>query len=215
MGDAMPNGNGRKTCFVAMGFGEKTDYQSTPQRVLNLNRTFEDIIEPAVTDAGLACIRADRIIHSTVIDKPMYEQLLEADVVIADLSTSNANAIYELGVRHALRPHATIVIAEKEFKFPFDLNHLLIETYTHMGPEIGFREVMRMRGILTAKIETILGAPQTDSPVFLFLPQLLTSSMLPASHQVAAPPQAAPTAERKDNDGSLIPAACVLCRLEQ
>lgn len=57
MGDAA-----RQTCFVVMGFGEKTDYQSSPQRVLNLNRTFEDIIEPAVTAAGLECIRADRII---------------------------------------------------------------------------------------------------------------------------------------------------------
>jgi hypothetical protein len=39
-----------------------------------------------------------------LIDVPMYEQLLEADVVATDLSTSNRNAIYELGVRHALRP---------------------------------------------------------------------------------------------------------------
>jgi hypothetical protein len=37
----------------------------------------------------------------------MYEQLLKADVVVADLSTSNRNAIYELGVRHALRPYTT------------------------------------------------------------------------------------------------------------
>ena len=53
-----------------------------------------------------------------MIDKPMYEHLLEADLVIANLSTSNANAIYELGVRHALRPHTTIVMAEQNFKFP-------------------------------------------------------------------------------------------------
>jgi hypothetical protein len=53
----------KKSCFVVMGFGEKTDYQSNPQRVLNLNRTFEDIIEPAVTAAGLECIRADKINH--------------------------------------------------------------------------------------------------------------------------------------------------------
>src|SRR5262245_52578987 len=100
--------NGNKTCFVIMGFGEKTDFQSNPQRVLNLNKTYEYIIEPAVKEAGLTCVRADRIIHSTVIDKPMYENLLSADVVVADLSTSNLNAIYELGVRHALRPSTTI-----------------------------------------------------------------------------------------------------------
>jgi hypothetical protein len=60
------------------------------------------------------------------IDKPMYERLLDADLMIADLSTSNANALYELGVRHALRPHSTIVMADQNFAFPFDLNHLTI-----------------------------------------------------------------------------------------
>jgi hypothetical protein len=183
----MTNGSPEKTCFVVMGFGEKTDYQSNPQRVLNLNRTFEDIIEPAVTESGLTCIRADKIIHSTVIDKPMYDNLLTADLVIADLSTSNANAIYELGVRHALRPHATIVIAENKFAFPFDLNHLLIETYVHMGHEIGFREVLRMQKVLKDKIAVCLEKRDTDSPVFLFLPQLLGTDTAPPPAPSSAP----------------------------
>jgi hypothetical protein len=36
------------SCFVIMGFGEKTDFQPSPQRVLNLKRTYEDIIKPVV-----------------------------------------------------------------------------------------------------------------------------------------------------------------------
>jgi hypothetical protein len=168
----MPDVNARKTCFVVMGFGEKTDFQSSPQRVLNLNKTYEYIIKPAVEEAGLECIRADEIIHATVIDKPMYEQLLEADVVVADLSTSNANAIYELGVRHALRPHATIVMAESNFKFPFDLSHLTILMYEHLGKEIGYGEVVRVKAELKRKIAHLLDRPEVDSPVFLFLPAL-------------------------------------------
>jgi hypothetical protein len=169
----MPNASGQKTCFVVMGFGEKTDFQANPQRVLNLNRTFEDIIQPAVVASGLECIRADKIIHSKLIDQPMYENLLEADLVIADLSTSNANALYELGVRHALRPRSTIVMAEQNFTFPFDLNHLSIAKYTHLGTEIGFQEVMRMRQVLQDRIGASLADPDADSPVFKFLPKLL------------------------------------------
>jgi len=187
----MPEENGRKRCFVVMGFGKKTDFQSNPQRVLDLDRTYEDIIQPAVTAAGLECIRADKIIHSTVIDKPMYENLLEADLVIADLSTANLNAIYELGVRHALRPHSTIVIAEDKFTFPFDINHLSITRYEHLEKEIGFREVMRMRDVLQKKIAAILNREETDSPVFLFLPHLM-------DNKNEAPPPA-PTAEPKDD----------------
>ena len=169
----MSNGAGQKTCFVVMGFGEKTDFQANPQRVLNLNRTYEDIIEPAVTESGLECIRADKIIHSKLIDQPMYENLLEADLVIADLSTANANALYELGVRHGLKPRSTIVMAEQSFAFPFDLNHLSIAKYTHLGSEIGFQEVMRMRKVLKDRIAASLADPDADSPVFKFLPQLL------------------------------------------
>jgi hypothetical protein len=73
------------SCFVIMGFNEKTDFQSNPQRLLNLDKTYENIIKPAIEEAGLSGVRADEIIHSSVIDKPMYENLLSADLVVADL----------------------------------------------------------------------------------------------------------------------------------
>ncbi|MFO1153267.1 MAG: tetratricopeptide repeat-containing protein [Rhodospirillales bacterium] len=202
----MTNGSagedGKKTCFVVMGFGKKTDFQSNPQRVLDLNMTFEHIIRPTVEEAGIKCIRADEIIHSTVIDKPMYEQLLAADLVIADLSTSNANAIYELGVRHALRPYTTIVMAESNFKFPFDLSHLSMLTYAHAGEDIGYGEVMRVRALLKAKIVELMDKTECDSPVFLFLPSLAqkaaaaggVSSDTPPVAPPPGPPQAPPPA---------------------
>jgi hypothetical protein len=185
------------SCFVIMGFGEKTDFQSNPQRVLNLNRTYEDIIKPAVTEAGLTCIRADEIIHSTVIDKPMYDHLLSADLVVADLSTSNANAVYELGIRHALRQQRTIVMAENNFSFPFDLNHLSILKYEHLGKDIGYGEVMRVRRILKDKINAVMTSPEADSPVFLFIPTLRAAS-LPDTKTVTDVPQAAPSSKSTD-----------------
>jgi hypothetical protein len=187
------------SCFVIMGFGEKTDFQSNPQRVLNLNRTYEDIIKPVVEEAGHTCVRADEIIHSTVIDKPMYDNLLSADLVIADLSTANVNAVYELGVRHALRPQRTIVLAEKNFSFPFDLNHLSILKYEHLGKEIGFKEVMRVREELKKKITVLMDSPEPDSPVFLFIPSLQPASLPKALAMVAAGPPA-PSSEPTDRE---------------
>jgi hypothetical protein len=157
-------------CFVLMGFGEKTDYRT--QRKLNLDKTYR-IIRMAVEESGLECIRADDIIHSGVIDKPMYEFLLEADIVIADLSTSNENAIYELGVRHAMRPHTTVVIAESQFSFPFDINHVLIRSYEHLGIGIDFEEAERLKSELKQAIQKILGKFETDSPVYTYLPDLV------------------------------------------
>src|SRR5262245_8933110 len=191
------------SCFVIMGFGEKTDFQSSPQRVLNLNRTYENIIKPAVEETGHKCIRADEIIHSTVIDKPMYDNLLSADLVIADLSTSNANAIYELGIRHALRPYRTIVMAEKNFSFPFDLNHLSILKYEHLGTDIGVSEVMRVKQLLKDKITTLLGTPDVDSPVFLFIPTLQAPILLSAA-AAATPPAASRPPTDQNNFAELL-----------
>src|ERR1043165_4457836 len=117
--------NSKGTCFVVMGFGKKTDFETG--RTLDLDKSYRNIIKPAVEAAGLKCIRADEIVHSGLIDVPMYEQLLNADVVVADLSTSNKNAFYELGVRHALKPYTTLVICEDGIKtFPFDINHVAV-----------------------------------------------------------------------------------------
>ena len=160
----------RGVCFVVMGFGKKTDFESG--RTLDLDKTYRNIIAPAVKDAHLKCIRADDIVHSGVIDVWIYEELLDADVVVADLSTANNNAFYELGVRHALRPYTTIVIAEDGMKrLPFDVNHVVVRQYHHLGEDIGYDEVMRFRKMLTDAINEILNTqpPMNDSPVYTFL----------------------------------------------
>src|SRR5437763_6253966 len=157
----------KKTCFVVMGFGKKTDFETG--RVLDLDKSYKNMIKPAVEAAGLTCIRADEIVHSGMIDVPMYEQLLNADVVVADLSTSNKNALYELGVRHALRPFTTIVVAEDGIKaFPFDVNRVLIRQYHHLGEDIGFGEVKRFSEQLTNAIREIMSKDprDKDSPIY-------------------------------------------------
>ena len=108
----------------------------------------------------------------------MYELLYDADVVVADLSTSNANAIYELGVRHALKPRTTIVIAEKQFKFPFDIGHLIVRPYEHLGKGIDGEEADRIREELKKAIISLVGKDETDSPVFTFLPTLTIPSII-------------------------------------
>ena len=91
-----------KICFVIMGFGKKQDPYST--RTIDLDESYNKIINTAVTQSGWQCIRADQIVESAMIDRSMYALLYKADLVIADLTTLNPNAMYELGVRHTMRP---------------------------------------------------------------------------------------------------------------
>jgi len=161
-------------CFVAMGFGKKTDFATG--RTLDLDKTYRNVIKPVVEECGLTCVRADEILHSGTIDVPMYEHLMRAELVIADVSTANPNALYELGVRHALKPYATIVMAEEQQKYPFDLNHTAVTHYRHMGEDIGYDEVTRVRGVLRGLVQEVLAklasTPPVDSPVYTYLPTL-------------------------------------------
>lgn len=168
----MPEDN-RKICFVVMGFGTKTAYTKDHKvRTLDLDATYESIIEPAVSEAGLRCIRADKMLNAGMIDTRMYEMLLRADLVIADISTGNVNAVYELGVRHALRPHATILMQEEDAAFHFDLAHVSTFTYQHMGEDIGNREALRKKAALRQLIESVMNPPTRDSPVYEYLREL-------------------------------------------
>lgn len=157
------------TCFVIQGYGKKTDY--TDGRELDLDASY-GVIKEAVEAAGVECMRADEIIHSGTIDVPMYERLLNADLVIADLSTYNVNAAFELGVRYALKPYTTIVLAEEKFKNPFDLGHIVIRRYKHLGEGIPYQDAKRLIMELKTAIQTILNTPTVDSPVYTYLPQL-------------------------------------------
>src|SRR5206468_93042 len=177
------------TCFVVMGFGKQTDFETG--RVLDLDQSYLSLIKPAVEAARLKCIRADEIVHSGLIDVPMYEQLLNTDVVVADVSTSNRNALYELGVRHALRPYTTVIIAEEMMmKSPtFDLSHIVIRKYRHLGEDIGVSEAKRFTNDLAAAIQSIIATEpelRGDSPVYKFIERLTPPSVSPAAKAAAA-----------------------------
>jgi hypothetical protein len=186
----------KKTCFVVMGFGEKVDFQTG--RKLNLDASYHNMIKPTVEDAGLECIRADEIVHSGIIDVPMYEQLLKADVVIADLSTYNPNAFYELGVRHALRPFSTVVIAEDKLNYPFDVNHIVIRRYKHLGDDIGVGDARKFSAELKQALGVILENQSNDSPVYEFLNGLTPPELRQLAEKVAAQAPQAPQAPAND-----------------
>src|SRR5262249_35030938 len=108
----------RALCFVLMPFGKKPDETG---RVVDFDQVFTGIIAPAVERAGLDVIRADQEIVGGSIHKPMFERLMLCEYAIADLTTTNPNVYYELGIRHALRPHTTVLTFNEGTRLPFDL----------------------------------------------------------------------------------------------
>jgi tetratricopeptide (TPR) repeat protein len=148
-------------CFVVMPFGVKPDGQGGS---VDFDAVYEDLIAPAVSEAGLQPLRADQELVGGLIHKPMYERLILSDYAVADLTTGNANVFYEVGVRHAVRPYSTVLIGADVQRTPFDLapDRVLPYTLDAAGrPAAGGDQ-------RAALVEALRHAREatTDSPVF-------------------------------------------------
>jgi hypothetical protein len=77
-----------------MPFGVKLGPNRQP---IDFNRVYQEYIVPALDIAGLEAFRADEEIRAGDIRTDMFQELLVADLVIADLTIDNPNVWYELG----------------------------------------------------------------------------------------------------------------------
>lgn len=109
---------GRPHAFVVMPFGRK---QTTEGHWIDFDAIYRLLIRPALEEAGFMACRADEETVAGDILTDMFQELLLADLVIADLSIDNANVFYELGVRHAMRKRGLIHIQSGRSHMPFDI----------------------------------------------------------------------------------------------
>lgn len=108
----------RPHAFVVMPFGRK---QAADGRWIDFNQIYAQLIKPCLEAAGFEAFRADEETTSGDILTDMFQELLLADLVIADLSIDNANVFYELGIRHALRKRGVVHIQAGRAYMPFDI----------------------------------------------------------------------------------------------
>lgn len=104
--------------FVAMPFGIKPDSEGN---LIDFNSVFSRYIKPALEAAGLDVFRADQEQRAGDIRTDMFQELLIADLVVADLTIDNPNVWYELGVRHALRSRGVVLVCGGQVTSAFDL----------------------------------------------------------------------------------------------
>jgi hypothetical protein len=93
---AEPDSDTGKICFVAMPFSERDSKHPTGF----FSEVLKQIIAPAGRKAGFRVVTARKkgsdVIHSTIMNG-----LLDADLVIVDLTEHNPNVLFELGMRLA------------------------------------------------------------------------------------------------------------------
>ncbi len=151
--------------FVIRGFGVKKD--STGAAV-DFDLVDSRLISPALARCGLSGGTTGEVVDAGNIRADMFALILEADVVVCDITIHNANVFYELGVRHALRKKHTVLIkgTPSADTTPFDLSTDRYLAYPVGSPGDAV-------DALVAAIQAgLTGQRETDSPIFLMMPTL-------------------------------------------
>ncbi len=104
-----------KMCFVVGPIGDS----GTPTRD-NADMIAEYIVRPAVEALGYRVERADRIAKPGTITDQIIDSVLSAELVVADLTDHNANAFYELALRH-MADKPTVHLISRGQRIPFDV----------------------------------------------------------------------------------------------
>jgi len=151
-----------KRAFIVRPFGEKEDRNGVK---INFDKVEKDLIGPALAKLGIEGGTTGEVVRAGNIREDMFQLLLTADLVVADVSIDNANVFYELGIRQALRDKWTVLLRCKADKFPFDLSTDRYLEYDRDNPAASLNDLVE------ALNETING-DMTDSPVFKLLPAL-------------------------------------------
>ena len=157
--------------FIAMPFGTKP---GTDGRDIDFNRIYSELLKPALEAAGCEVFRADEEQRAGDIRTDMFQELLVADLVLADLTLDNPNVWYELGVRHALRARGVVLVQGPRPTSPFDIytDRKLRYRLKDGAPDPAF--LAEDRAALTAMAKATLGAAaqRKVSPVYMLLPHL-------------------------------------------
>jgi hypothetical protein len=113
------------TLFVIMPFNERDDRHETGF----FDEVLAELFIPAGTAAGFE-VRTARRQGSDVIQATIVNDLLEADLVLADLTEHNPNVLFELGMRmHADLP--VVLVRARGTGMIFDVDNMLrVEDYT-------------------------------------------------------------------------------------
>lgn len=152
--------------FVVMPFGTKEG--------IDFNAVYRDYIKPALEDLEYEVFRADEEQRAGEIRADMFQELLLADLVVADLSIDNPNVWYELGVRHALRSRGVVLIQGARDHQPFDIyTDRKLRYHVKDGvPDPAFVEADKAALTAMAKATMAAWHGRKISPVYSYLPNL-------------------------------------------
>lgn len=131
-------------CFVIMPFTTPEGYESD-----HFKKIYNQLFKPAIKAAGYEPHRVDEDNASNTIQSKIIERLIDAPMVLCDLSTRNPNVLYELGMRHAF-DKPVLLVQEKSTPRIFDISG--ISTVDYRGTRL-YDEILEDQELITKALK--------------------------------------------------------------
>ncbi|MCY4625636.1 MAG: hypothetical protein OXC99_11645 [Chloroflexi bacterium] len=167
----------KKTCFVIAPIGDTgSEIRERSDLVL------EHIIRPAVEPLGYEAFRADEIDDPGIITSQVIQQVLDSDLVVADLTERNPNVFYELAIRHLIRKPFIQLVREGD-RIPFDV----AGTRTIFVDHTNLASAAEAIGTIRKQIQSLeSGTQDLDTPISTAVDlQRLRQSEVPQERSLA------------------------------
>ena len=129
-----------KTCFVISTIAEDGS-----QSRKEADDKFDLVYSPILKDLDYDITRSDKISSPSSISHEIVEHLINADLVIADISNENVNVFYELAVRNAIKK-PVIVFRRPGQQMPFDIYDKRSISISSTDPRIWEQSKKELRG---------------------------------------------------------------------
>jgi len=161
-------------------------------------KRYKDIVEPAIRAAGLEPYRVDRDDGALIPIDSLHEEIRNATVCLADISTTNANVMYELGAAIASNKNVVIISSSGSEEFPFDIRHRAVIKYSRDSSS----DFEKLKEEITKRLLAIL-KKQAEVQEIVTSPVKSTQGLKP--NEITA--LALVMANRDYNDGGVLPSA--------
>jgi len=107
------------SCFVLMPFNERFN---------DVYRVIQSAVQSP--ELNLICRCADDFREANILET-ILSNIAQAEYILADLTDSNSNVFYELGIAHAIKDLDKVVLLTQRMDFvPFDLRQLRCVVYS-------------------------------------------------------------------------------------
>jgi hypothetical protein len=126
------------------------------------DKRFDDVLAPAIEDAGLTPYRVDRDPGATILIDDIAKQIATSAACLCDITTDNPNVWFELG--YAIASHREVILIcsdERKTPFPFDVQHRSIIKYSTESPS----DFQALRNQIGARLAAMLSKRATMAQI--------------------------------------------------